>query len=170
MFASFLKDELEKVNKKALIMHYADALKWILKDYYGWNGIKDEHGRSLLQQVGTDKVRASMPNYWTAVVVGFIDAISSYDDFDIAIIPDARFENEIELPEKILKDIVTVRINRTMPDGSKWVNPMLTQEQLNHPSETSLDKFNFDYIIHNDAGVNQMRDSAWALLNDLKEI
>jgi len=169
MFALFLKQELDKVGKKTIIIHYADALKWLLKEYYNWNGEKDQHGRTLLQQVGTDKVRTYAPDYWTAIVVGFLGAIAPYNDFDVAIIPDARFENEITLPQQLL-DVVTARIERTNSDGTPWENPALTKEQLQHPSETSLDDFGFDYIIHNDEGVEQMKDAAWALLNDLKEI
>lgn len=169
MMAQFMKEELAKHNKKALIMHYADALKWILRDYFDWDGNKDEVGRTLLQTVGTDMVRAVHPNYWTGIVVGFIQAMEPYSNFDVAIIPDARFENEVNISLENLKNCVSVRIERTA-NGEPWINPTLTEEQRNHPSETSLDCFAFDYVVHNDEGLDMLRDSARTILEDLKLI
>lgn len=167
VFANFLKQELEAHNKKVIIMHYADPVKWILKDFYGWNGVKDEAGRTLLQSLGTDKVRAHQPNYWTGVVVGFLAAIEPCGDFDVAIVPDARFENEVEITMDNLKPSYCIRIERKNSNGTPWVNPLFTQEQLEHPSETSLDDYVFDYIVHNDEGLDTLKESAHAILIDL---
>jgi len=169
MFASFMKQELEAHGKKVIVMHFADALKWILREYYNWDGRKDEVGRTLLQTVGTDIVRKTYPGYWTGIVVGFLSALEHYNDFDIAIIPDARFENEVNITLQTL-DSISVRIERLNPDGSAWINPILTEDQLAHPSETSLDTFAFDYVIHNDEGLDLLRESAHTLLVDLKLI
>ena len=45
--ASILKEELEKKGRKILIVHYADYLKFIAKEYFGWDGVKDEKGRNI---------------------------------------------------------------------------------------------------------------------------
>ena len=170
MLADFMKEELAKNNKRALVIHFADALKWILRDYFDWDGKKDEVGRTLLQRVGTDIVRHAHPGYWTGIVVGLIEALEPYSDFDVAIIPDARFENEVNIALQRLKNCVSIRIERKNADGTNWINPTLTEEQRNHPSETSLDVFAFDYVIHNDEGLDLLRESAQALLQDLKLI
>ena len=170
MMAQFMKEELAKHGKKALVIHYADALKWILRDYFDWDGKKDEVGRTLLQMVGTDIVRTVHPNYWTGIVVGFIQAMEPTSNFDIAIIPDARFENEVNIALQMLKNCVTVRIERKNADGTPWINPTLTEDQRNHPSETSLDIFAFDYVVHNDEGLEMLRESAKTVLEDLKYI
>ena len=170
MMANFMKEELAKHGQKTLIIHFADALKWILRDYFNWDGKKDDVGRTLLQRVGTDIVRNTHPGYWTGIVVGLIEAFEPYKDFDVAIIPDARFENEVNIALQRLKNSVSVRIERKNADGSDWVNPVLTEEQRKHPSETSLDVFAFDYIIHNDEGLDLLRESAKTLLEDLKLI
>ena len=47
--AQFIKEELERMDKRVLIIHYADYLKFILKQYFGWDGEKNEEGRKLLQ-------------------------------------------------------------------------------------------------------------------------
>ena len=170
MLAQFMKEELAKHGQKALIIHYADALKWVLRDYFDWDGKKDEIGRTLLQMVGTDIVRTRHPNFWTGIVVGLIQAFEPTSTFDVAIIPDARFPNEVDISLENLKNCVSVRIERKNADGTDWVNPVLTEEQRNHPSETSLDVFAFDYIIHNDEGLELLRESAKTILEDLKYI
>ena len=167
MFAQFLKEELAKHGKKALVIHYADAVKWFCRDFLDWDGKKDEVGRTLLQMVGTDIVRKIHPNFWTGIVVGLIQAFEPTSNFDIAIVPDARFPNEVDISLSSLKNCVSVRIERKNADGTDWVNPLLTEDQRNHASETSLDCFAFDYIIHNDEGLDLLRESAHTLLKDL---
>jgi len=169
MFAQFMKEELEKHGKRVLIIHYADAVKWVLRDYFNWDGKKDAVGRTLLQRIGTDVVRACHPNFWTGIVVGLIQSFEPYSDFDVALVPDARFPNEVDIALQSLKNCVATRIERTT-NGEPWVNPTLTEDQRNHPSETSLDCYAFDYVIHNDEGLDTLRESAKALLEDLKLI
>ena len=170
MVAQFMKGELEKHNQRALVIHFADAVKWFCRDFLNWDGKKDEIGRTLLQTVGTNIVRAKHPNFWTGIVVGLIQAFEPYKDFDVAIIPDARFPHEVDISLENLKNCVSVRIERTNADGTDWINPALTEEQRNHPSETSLDVFAFDYIIHNDEGLELLKESARTILEDLKYI
>lgn len=170
MMAQFMKEELEKHGQKALIIHYADAVKWFCREFLDWDGKKDEVGRTLLQMVGTDIVRAKHPNFWVGIVVGLIQAFEPTNNFDVAIIPDARFPNEVNISLENLKNCVSVRIERKNADGTPWINPVLTEDQRNHPSETSLDVFAFDYIVHNDEGLDTLRESAETLLKDLKYI
>lgn len=170
MTAQFMKEELAKHGQKALVIHYADAVKWFCRDFLDWDGKKDEVGRTLLQMVGTDIVRAKHPNFWVGIVVGLIQAFEPYKDFDVAIIPDARFPNEVNISLENLKNCVSVRIERKNADGTDWINPTLTEDQRNHPSETSLDCFAFDYVIHNDEGLDTLRESAITVLKDLKFI
>ena len=167
MMAQFMKEELAKHGMKALVIHYADAVKWFCREFLDWDGKKDEVGRTLLQMVGTDIVRKVHPNFWTGIVVGLIQAFEPTSNFDIAIIPDARFPNEVDISLSSLKNCVSVRIERKNADGTDWVNPLLTEDQRNHASETSLDCFAFDYIIHNDEGLDLLRESAQTLLKDL---
>lgn len=170
MFAEFLKQELTARNNKVIVIHYADAVKWICKDYYGWDGVKDEKGRTLLQTLGTDKIRTKDPDYWTNIVAGFLSAVAPFNDFDVAIIPDARFPNEVEITMDSLVPSVCIRIERKNADGTLWTNPVLTEEQHNHPSETSLDNYCFDYVIDNSEGLDVLRESAITVLKDLNLI
>lgn len=167
MLAHFLKEELEAKGKKVLTIHYGDAVKWVLRDYFNWDGQKDEKGRTLLQHIGTDVVRTKYPNFWTEVVAQLISAFEN--EFDVALIPDARFENEVEIVMNMLPQSVCVRIERKNADGSDWKNPAFTPEQLAHPSETSLDHYSFDYVVHNDEGLKELKESAQTLLEDLEK-
>lgn len=166
MFASFLKRELEANGQRVIITHYGDPVKFFATQYFGWDGVKDEKGRHLLQTLGTDWVRAVFPNYWAGIIAGFLDAMEANNQFDVAIVADTRFPNEIEVPCDVLEDVVVVRINRMNPDGSTWLNPALTDEQHRHPSETSLDDYICDYTIINDDGLDILRESAHTFLID----
>ena len=165
--AQFMKEELAKHGQKAFVIHYADAVKWICRDFFDWDGKKDEVGRSLLQMVGTDLVRKVHPNFWTGIVVGLIQAFEPISNFDVAIVPDARFPNEVDISLANLQNCVSVRVERINEDGTPWVNPALTDNQRNHPSETSLDCFAFDYVVHNDEGLDLLKESAITILKDL---
>ena len=166
--AQFMKEELEAHGERVLIIHYGDAVKWVLRDYFNWDGQKDTYGRTLLQHIGTDVVRAKYPNFWTSIVAGLVSAFEN--EFDIALIPDARFPNEIEIVMDAMPNSIVIRIERVNEDGSIWQNPLFTEMQLNHPSETSLDTYGFDYIIHNETNLEALKESAIAVLEDLKLI
>ena len=139
--ATFIKDELESRGFSTLIIHYADFLKFMCKAFFGWNGKKDERGRSLLQHIGTERVRSKNPTYWVDFVV---KAISMFpNEWDYVIIPDVRFPNEISRVCKAGFPITHIRVVR---DGFE---SQLTEEQRKHPSETALDHTEPNYWLHN---------------------
>lgn len=137
--ARLLKDQLNSKQRSVVILHYADLLKYQATSLFGWNGKKDKNGRTLLQHLGTEIVRKKNPNYWVDYLVG---VLKMYDgEWDYALIPDARFPNEIECMKKEF-DCISLRIESDYDNG-------LTEEQKNHPSETALDNYNFDYTLVN---------------------
>ena len=141
--ANIIKQQLEENGNKVLVTHYADLLKYILKTFFNWDGKKDKKGRDLLQRVGTDVIRKKMPDYW----VNFISQMISFfpNEWNYILIPDTRFPNEIEVMQKNPDvNVITIRINRVN------FTPQLTLEQQQHPSETSLDEYDFDYYVSND--------------------
>lgn len=139
--ARILKEELESMGYSVVITHYADLLKYICKKFFDWNCKKDEEGRTLLQMVGTNTIRQQQPDYW----VDFVKQILRFfpNEWDYVLIPDARFLNEIESVKEEFK-VISVKVER--PDYENH----LTEEQRNHPSETALDKYKFDYTLIND--------------------
>jgi len=140
-FAMCLKEELEKKNYRVLIMHFADELKFYCQKYFGWDGKKDDAGRSLLQRIGTDVVRAKDDQYWVESVGRFLNMFD--DQFDFVLIPDTRFLSEIRYFVSPWSDHITTTVRITRPDHKNG----LSVEQQNHKSETELDSYEFDYQI-----------------------
>lgn len=147
--ASILKQTLVDNGDRVLITHYADLLKYICTNYFGWDGKKDDKGRQMLQYVGTDVIRKQNPTLW----VDFVAMILKYfkGNWDYVIIPDCRFPNEITRMIKAGFDTIHLRVHRP-----NFESP-LTQEQQNHPSETSLDNFGADVYIENDSTLTDLK-------------
>lgn len=142
--AIILKEIYEAAGKKVLITHYADLLKYICKTFFNWNGEKDNYGRTLLQSVGTDIVGTKRPAFWVNFI---IDILTLFENtWDIVIIPDCRYEIEINKMRDNF-DTKVIRIIRPNFDNG------LTEAQKQHASETALDNFNFDYVVNNSGNI-----------------
>ena len=135
----FLKDLLTQQGNKVLAINYADHLKHLATQYMGWDGNKDEKGRTLLQLLGTEKVRSRFPNYWIDHVIQLAKIFEG--DFDYILIGDCRFPNEIKRWEDEKYKVITVFVER------KGFESMLNEEQKNHPSEIALNDYTFNFKI-----------------------
>lgn len=158
--AGFMKDFLEMNDKKVLIAHYGDLVKYVCKTFFDWNGEKDEAGRSLLQYVGTDKIRAKNNDYWVQFIADMLHFF--YDEWDYVLIPDCRFPNEVEFLEGYF-DVTHIRVIR-----ENFVSP-LTEEQQNHPSETALDDYGQDILLVNREDLAQLQCAVEELTTKLLE-
>lgn len=156
--ANFLNNQLKNNGYKTLITHYADLVKYVCEKFFNWNGLKDEHGRTLLQYVGTDVVRNKNPDYWVGFIVSILEMFDGYWDF--VIIPDTRFVNEIKVLKEKGFDVIHLRVVRPNFDNG------LTKEQKNHPSETSLDNVTPDYTIINDGGSDELKEKVEMFLKE----
>lgn len=153
---------LAEAGQRVLITHYADLVKYVCKTFFKWDGNKDEKGRTLLQKVGTDIVRSKDPNFW----VNFIEEILYFfqNEWDCVIIPDTRFPNEIQNLISAGHDVYHVRITRPIQGIA------MTDKQKSHSSETALDKYSYDYVIHNSGDVNSLCIKADNFLRTFKII
>lgn len=149
--ADMLRERLTDDKHRVLVTHYADLLKYICRNYFGWDGTKDENGRRMLQYVGTDVIRKQNPSLW----VDFVATMLKYfhENWDYVIIPDCRFPNEITKMCDSGFDVVHLRVERENFDNS------LTDEQKNHPSETALDNVIPDFYIRNNGTLEDLRVS-----------
>jgi hypothetical protein len=114
-------------------------------DRYGWDGYKStpygDHLRVLLQRLGTEAGRGVL---WDSI---WIDA--AFHDLDLDgkyVVTDCRFPNEAAAVRD--RGGYMVRIERT------GVGPANS-----HPSETSLDDYNFDHWIANDYSLGEFHDA-----------
>ena len=89
-----LAEAAEMKQKSTRIINFKDALVDLLK-YMGWNGVKDEKGRRLMQVVATEGCRDCIDtNYW--VKKWREKVIPMYWDrsADLILVDDVRFNNE----------------------------------------------------------------------------
>ena len=159
--ANYLKGFLEDHGYKIVIIHYADLLKFICKTWFGWDGEKDDYGRALLQQIGTDIIRAQDPDYWVNFVADFLSKFKTI--WDYVLIPDCRFPNEINRLKESGFDTIYVRVNRT-----NFISP-LTEEAQNHISEIALDDYPADYYLENSGNKAELRNKIIPLISALIE-
>ena len=139
---------LMRHNKKVLVTHYADLLKYICLNYLGWDGNKDDDGRRMLQYVGTEVIRKQNPTFWVDFVATILKYF--YDYWDYVIIPDCRFPDEITTMINNGFDIVHLRVLRSNCESD------LTAMQKQHISETALDNVEPDYYIYNDGSLDDL--------------
>lgn len=157
--ATLMSGILEAEGKRVLVTHYADLLKFILSNFFGWDGQKNESGRYLLQYVGTDVIRKQNPDYWVDFVINLMRLFA--DEWDYVLIPDARFPNEIERWKQEGFDVTTIRVVRPEFEST------LTAEQLSHPSETALNDYPFDFVITNNGTLKDLREEAEKVLDSV---
>lgn len=148
--ATILKALLEKANKRILIIHYADYLKFFCKEHLGFTSKEAPGGRELLQHFGTDVVRKNYQDTWVDMMVALLKGI--YTEYDYVIIPDVRFPNEIE---KIKENFncITLRIVRSN------FETVLGKEEQEHVSETALDDYEFEHVIFNNGTLDDLGES-----------
>lgn len=142
--AEILRNVLWSRGKRVLITHYADLLKFMCEKLFSWDGKKDEHGRHILQYVGTDIIRAQRPDFWVDFIIQELELFG--DNWDYVLIPDCRFPNELERLKEEGHDVIHLRVSRPSTEE-------LTKDQAAHPSETALDHSVPDYLIVNDGSL-----------------
>ena len=159
--AEMFKNELAIRGHSVLVIHQADLLKYICKAFFNWNGEKDEAGRTLLQQVGTNVIRKVEPDFW----VDFIAKVTGFfkSTWDYIIIPDTRFPNELERLKTNDANVFHVRVIR------KDFKSPLTEEQQQHPSETALDGIESDFTLLNDKGIDDLYGGVVDILNAIEK-
>lgn len=145
--AKLLKNKLEKESYKVVIDRFAKYIKSYLKDYYGWNGVKDEEYRHKLQWLGTERIKQDL-NFKSFHAKRLTEDFQIFEnEFDYFIVSDTRFPDEIyTMLSAFGKDkVITVRVNRIDKDVTKDLG-----ELSKHSSEVALDDFKFDYTFIND--------------------
>jgi hypothetical protein len=146
--ANIFKKYFDDHNKKSIILHYGDILKFVSSKYFGASIEKNKESRSIWQYVGTDLARKHYSTIWVDIVILFAKAL--FFDYDYIVIADFRFPDEYHQWKKDGYDATTIRIIRLNFDNG------LTLEQQSHLSEISLDDFNFDYVVESESGLEYL--------------
>ena len=142
--ASYLKDYFLKKEKKVILSPYTKYLKRYIVEVTGKEFNDEDKPRDLLQKLSSDliKKKLSTPNFF---INRQLEDLSFYSYFmDVVIIPDVRFEEEINKVKENFTNVVTIGVKR------KNYLSILTKEQQEDITEIALDNYcNYDYKIEN---------------------
>lgn len=143
-----------KKYKKCIILSYASYIKEIAKNVLSWDGSEENKPRDFLQQFG-DVIKNINSNL---LINRMIEDIKMYSYFyDLIVISDARFINEIENIKTNFKNVYSINIYGR--DNN------LTSNQKKHITETALDNYDkYDYKLKNDLNIEKN------IINILEEI
>lgn len=161
LFMDLLPDDRKLTSRKA---SFAVGVKNVAT-LMGWDGNKDERGRTLLQDIGKI-ARAYDKDTWINFLNDFIAGTSIVPP-DLIIIDDWRFPNEFNWYLKQLDeyDVYTIKIvapNREILKGT---------DRYNDESETALNYFKtFDYIIDNTGSMDELKAEALAIMVEILDL
>ncbi len=157
--ADVIRTYYNRLGLKSIVLSYAFYLKVYAKNVLGWDGSEDTKPRDFLQQVGVELIKNKInPNM---LVDRVIDDIKVYSYFyDVIVISDARFVDEISVVKDNFSNVSVIHIlgkeNR------------LTFDQQNHSTETGLDGYDdYDFVINNDGSIEDLRNKLFYLLEEV---
>ena len=125
-------------------------------------GTEETKPRELLQVLGTDIIRNKIDkDFFVNRTCEDIVIYKYY--FDVIIISDVRYPNELEEPQKRFQNVTTIKVERPNFEND------LTKKQKEHATETALDNYtNYDYIINNDGDLNDLNNKIENLIEEVE--
>ncbi len=145
-------------TKPCMYSPFATSLKSISKEVFGWNGEKDDKGRSLLINLAR-VIRDYDIDFWARLVYDLAEKTLADVNFDYLIVDDWRYLNEMDvaISRYGLENVLTIRVER--PDGEI----LKGTRQYNDPSETSLPSADsiggvmYKWVIYNNGTLDDLR-------------
>lgn len=157
--ANIIKNYYADLGLNTVIISYAFYLKMIAKNVLDWDGNEKTKPRDFLQQVGVELIKNKInPNM---LIDRVIDDIKVYSYFyDVIVISDARFVDEIDSVRSNFSNVIVIHIN--------GMNNSLSDEQKVHSTETGLDDYNdYDFVINNDGSKDNLKNKIFNLLEEV---
>ena len=140
-----IREELKEYGYKPCVMQITEPLYAFAENYFEWNRMTDEKPREFLQKVGTDIIKEKLGKKTFLLDRAFEDIDILKEFFDVFIITDARFPEEIEYFKDRYDDVCPIKLIRKDFDDN------LTEEEKNHITETAMDGYeDFSYILENE--------------------
>jgi len=142
--SKMIEKEYKLLGKKVCFIQLMRPLKWLLRDYFDWDGREETKPREKLQKMGTELIREKlgMPTYFIDRLIENISILSDY--YDVFLVTDVRLPFEIESLKKQYPDAISINIIRESFDNN------LNSEEKVHYTETALDNYyDFDYVVIN---------------------
>lgn len=153
--ASYIYQELEKINKTCLISHNAKAVKDLAYDFFDWDGNKDEKGRGLL--IKLSELGYSLDEFFWEKK-NMINEL----DRDVYIIPDFRYFKTYVYFKNKEYDVYTVHIDR--PGFDNGLSGNLKKDK----SEQGFKDFIFDFEVVNNS-LDDLKYAAKKIVEKLME-
>lgn len=159
--AEMLKHYCKEIGMNPFSLAFADSLKMHCMRNFGYSEADKENGRHILQEFGT-KVRGIEKDYWARQVYTAIDCFR--DMFDVFIITDARYENEMSLfPFSLCYPIINVYVKRDFETS-------LGEAEYQHESEemaNNPDFTKFHYVIDNNGALEDTYEQVIEMMMDV---
>lgn len=161
----FIKTYIGNGEMSGAIMNNKQCSKEEYEEHYktNWQTAYKSHltYRDLLQYLGTDLLRNQLnENCWInslfskyKLKIGKFDNVAIQDSYPNWIITDCRFPNETTAVKD--RGGFVIRVNR-----------FNSNQQLfdQHPSETALDDYPFDYVINNNGTIKELIEQVKVIL------
>lgn len=149
-FADPIREALYNLNPNITLADMRGISLASCVDGIGWEAVKNlsTDARELLQRMGTEVGRSIFgENFWVD------QAMKKALQYDKAVITDIRYPNELKA---VLE--ASGQVWRVVKDNVQAVN--------RHPSETSLDDYNFEYIIFNNDTIESLYESVDSFMTE----
>lgn len=158
--SEIIKKNYQEKKLKVISLAYASYLKEYIKNITNWDGSEETKPREMLQQLGIELIKNKIKE--NLLIERIIDDIKVYSYFfDIIIITDARFIEEIEEIKKISNNTTVINIQ------GKANN--LTETEKEHITETALDNYNlYDFKINNNSSIKELEQEVKKIIEVIK--
>lgn len=155
----YIKEYYEEKKTKVIVTSFAKYLKIYAKEIINWNGNENDKPRDFLQTIGIELIKEKIDSKF--LIKRMLDDLKVYNHyFDIAVITDARFKEEIAAIKNNYANVITIYV-----DCNK---NSLTPKQKKHITETALDDYhNYKYKISNNGSKKELKN---IVINILKEV
>lgn len=154
--ASIIENNLK--NKKVITISYASYLKEYAKNVLKWDGNESTKPRTFLQEIG-DYVKKIDNKFLINRLLQDIEVYKNY--FDVIIISDARFIEEINCIKEQYENVSVINIIGR--------ENSLNNMEKNHITETALDNYNlYDFKIENKGSIEELEQKVKNIIEVIK--
>lgn len=154
--ASIIENNLK--DKKVITISYASYLKEYAKNILKWDGNENTKPRTFLQEIG-DYVKTIDNKFLINRLLQDIEVYKNY--FDVIIVSDARFVEEINCIKEKYENVSVINIIGR--------ENSLNNKEKNHITETALDDYNlYDFIIENKCSIEELEQKVKNIIEVIK--
>lgn len=162
-FGSYLREELKNYGYKPCVVGITAPLYHYAQNYFDWNPNTDDKPREFLQKMGTEIIKEKLGKKTFLLDRLKEDMDIMQEFFDIFIVTDVRYPEEIEYFKEKYEDVCTVKLIRTDYDD------YLTSDERKHITETAMDNYDdFNYILENE-NLESLKNTAHIIAKNEEE-